>query len=312
MEIHVYQAADQAPWDAFVAESWNGTFLFYRNYMDYHADRFHDHSLMIFNKDGHIDALLPANLTSNQLVSHGGLTYGGFIVNNGMTTIMMLEIFEAVCKYARSKDIVSWIYKPVPHIYHTTPAENDLYALYRQGAHVYRRDVLTVIDYRQAVPYQERRRRSIRKANLVGVECQESKDYEQFWQILTSNLQQRYNRQPVHSIEEIKLLASHFPNEIKLYGAYQGNTMLAGTVVYLSRNVGHIQYNAASEQGKKIGALDLILDALIERYRSNKRYFDFGISTENNGQYLNTGLVEYKEGFGGRTIVHDLYEINLI
>ena len=311
MEIRVYEFTDQARWDAFVAESKNATFLFYRNYMEYHADRFLDHSLIVLDGNGRIEALLPANRETNQLISHGGLTYGGFILDQTMTASKMLEIFDAVCNYIRSKDMNHWIYKPVPHIYHTIPAEDDLYALYRQGARVYRRDVLTIVDCRELLAYQGRRRRSIRKAQKAGIECRETVDYDQFWQILVGNLQKRYNLNPVHSVEEIKLLAGRFPNEIRLYGAYQGDLMLAGAVAYLSRNVCHIQYNAASEDGKQFGALDVIMDDLVERYKSSKRYFDFGVSTEDNGQYLNPGLVDYKEGFGGRTVVHDLYELDL-
>lgn len=310
MIVDLYHPNQKEIWDKFILLSKNGTFLFFRNYMDYHADRFHDHSLIVCDDGGHIIALLPANRSADQLVSHGGLTYGGFIVDHSLTAPKMLAIFESVQDYARGQGLNQWLYKPVPHIYHELPAEEDLYALYRLGARIYRRDILTVVDYRHSLPYQERRRRSLRKAQQAGIECRVTGDYKQFWHILASNLQSRYNILPVHSVEEIELLAGRFPDEIKLYGAYQGGVMLAGAVTYLSPRVCHIQYNAASEDGKRLGALDVILDDLLELYRSNKRYFDFGVSTENNGQYLNLGLVEYKEGFGGRTIVHDLYEIN--
>ncbi len=311
MEIRSYQPADRDIWDTFVANSKNGTFLFFRNYMDYHVDRFQDHSLMVFDKNSQLKAVLPANSSGDQFASHAGLTYGGFVVDQSMTMPLMLEMFQVVHDFIGALNFRRWIYKPVPHIYHTIPAEEDLYALYRLGAHVYRRDVLTVMDYRQPVVYQERRRRSIHKAQRTGIECLETDNYEQFWTILASNLERHHNVRPVHSVDEIKLLASHFPNEIKLYGAYQGTEMLAGAVVYLSRNVCHVQYNAAAEAGRQVGALDVVLDHLLCFYRPNKRYFDFGVSTENNGQYLNAGLIEYKEGFGGRTVVHDLYAIDL-
>ena len=44
---------------------------------------------------------------------------------------------------------------------------------------------------------------------------------------------------------------------------------------------------------------------------ADRRYFSFGISTEQAGQYLNEGLIAQKEGFGARTVVHDFYEWNL-
>ena len=39
---------------------------------------------------------------------------------------------------------------------------------------------------------------------------------------------------------------------------------------------------------------------LIEDVFSAKRWFDFGISTEDDGRILNQGLIEQKEGFGAR------------
>jgi len=38
-------------WDNFVSEAKNSSFLFYRNFMEYHQDRFEDHSLLLFKKE---------------------------------------------------------------------------------------------------------------------------------------------------------------------------------------------------------------------------------------------------------------------
>jgi hypothetical protein len=145
-----------------------------------------------------------------------------------------------------------------------------------------------------------------------GLNVRETEDYKHFWDVLTANLAARYGIKPVHTLEEIELLASRFPGEIKLYGSYSGDILLAGAVVYLSENVCHVQYNAASKRGKEMGAQDLIMDFLIKNYSKSKQFLDFGISTEKDGQVLNTGLVEYKESFGARAEVQDFYEINLM
>ncbi len=150
-----------------------------------------------------------------------------------------------------------------------------------------------------------------RKANTNKLIIKETADYHQFWDILSNNLQKQYDLKPVHTLDEIMLLAKRFPENIRLFCSYLDNIMLAGAVVYLSKNVCHIQYNAASEIGKKYCAQDLILNYLIEHRFSTVKYIDFGVSTEDEGKYLNTGLAEYKEGFGARTIVHDLYKIDL-
>ena len=44
---------------------------------------------------------------------------------------------------------------------------------------------------------------------------------------------------------------------------------------------------------------------------AGKEYFDFGISVEDGGRYLNSGLIAYKERLGGRAIVYDTYTIDL-
>ena len=63
-EIIRYTPDRKDEWDRFVAKSKNGTFLFFRDYMDYHADRFRDHSLM-FYLDDNLYALMPANAYSS-------------------------------------------------------------------------------------------------------------------------------------------------------------------------------------------------------------------------------------------------------
>jgi hypothetical protein len=312
VKICVYSASDQDKWDDFIAKSKNGTFLFFRDYMDYHSDRFRDHSLIISNEKGRIISLLPANTREDTLASHEGLTYGGFITDDRMTVPVMMDVFNNVTQYLTIRGFTRFIYKTIPHIYHSFPAEEDLYGLFCKNARLYRRDVLTVIDYRSnRLKFQQRRLRSIKKALRNHLQVRETDDYEQFWDILATNLYTKYRLKPVHSVAEIKLLAKRFPNEIRLVAAYRGDVMQAGAVVYLSRNVCHVQYNAASEDGKNAGALDLVIDHLVEFFSASKKYFDFGVSTEDNGRYLNVGLVEYKEGFGARTIMHDFYEIDL-
>ena len=313
LNISVIKPSEKDEWNAFVSNSKQGTFLFDRRYMDYHVDRFDDFSLIVRDQNEQIIALLPANIDGDQLVSHGGLTYGGFITDVKMTVSRMKTVFDSVIEFLVDHGVSAIDYKSVPSIYHTAPAEEDLYCLYSRGAGIYRRDVLSVIDYSNQFSYQSRRQRAIKKAVRTGLNVTQTTDFHSFWAILKRNLLKRYGVDPVHNADEIELLAKKFPQQIKLYGAYDrsGVNILAGCVVYESRNVCHVQYNAASPEGKQMGAQDLIMDFLIRDNSQFKKYFDFGISTEKNGRYLNKGLVEYKEGFGAKTIVHDFYHLNL-
>ena len=88
-----YEARDKEAWDRFVRASKNHLFMFERDYMDYHRDRFFDHSLMFYREDELI-AVLPACEKDCVLFSHAGLTYGGFITNEKMKQHIMNECFE--------------------------------------------------------------------------------------------------------------------------------------------------------------------------------------------------------------------------
>jgi hypothetical protein len=59
----------------------------------------------------------------------------------------------------------------------------------------------------------------------------------------------------------------------------------------------------------ELGSLDFLYHHLITSVFKEKRFFDFGISNEEQGEKLNEGLVFWKESFGASTIVHDFYEV---
>lgn len=296
-------------WDDFVRTSKNGTFLFYRDYMEYHGDRFADNSLIVFDDREQIVALLPANKSGTVLTSHGGLTYGGFITDARMKTHLMLDAFDCVLVRLKELGFTKFVYKCVPHIYHRLPAEEDGYALFRHDAVIVRRDVSCAVRQALKIPYQERRRRAIKKASTHGLVCRASDDYAAYWRVLEENLQTSHGAKPVHSLAEIEKLRRLFPDNIKLFAAFAGDEMIAGTVIYESAEVAHAQYIASSEYGKSLGGLDLLFHHLLGEVFADKTYFDFGISTERSGKYLNKGLIEFKEGFGGKAVTYDFYEI---
>lgn len=311
IRIDAYEERWKTWWDRFVASSKNATFLFFRDYMDYHRDRFTDNSLLIWDDHGRLLALLPANREGDTLVSHGGLTYGGFLTDGRMTTPLMLDLAARVLERLLKDGVKNVIYKTIPHIYHRLPAEEDRYALFRLGAQLYRTDVTTVVIPQATANPQKRRTRGARKAHNAGVTCRQSDDFETFWAILEYNLHTVHNVRPVHTLQEMRRLQARFPDNIKLFGAFIEGEMLAGVLIYETHKVAHAQYIATSERGRAVGALDaLFFWLLLEQYRE-KAYFDFGISTEQDGRLLNTGLIEFKEGFGGRAVVHDFFRLAL-
>lgn len=313
VKVNIYSDRDKAIWDEFVQSSKNGTFLFYRDFLDYHSDRFSDFSLL-FYEDDKLLALLPANQDGGVLYSHHGLTYGGLIMNEETKTSQVVEIFDCLSEFLKDRGFVEMIYKPVPHIYHQIPAEEDLYALYLHKAELVGRGISSAILLSEdAIAYSSSRVSGLKKADRAGLYVEESLDFPAFWDILSENLRKRFALDPVHKLHEIRMLRNRFPENIKLYGVFTPDQfMIGGELVFISDNVVHAQYTAATEEGKKNGAVDLAIDYIINDARERgKRYFDYGISTENNGLYLNEGLVSQKEGFGARGVVYDIYSIKL-
>lgn len=311
LNVAQYSAADEAEWNRFVADSRNGTFLLDRRFMDYHADRFEDHSLLLHDERGELVAVMPANRSGDVVHSHAGLTYGGLLVGPRSGSAQMLEMMSAVVAHLRAQDIARLIYKTIPWIYHRQPAEEDRYALFRLDARLVRRDVLSVVPALPRLKFQERRMRGAKAARKAGVEVSEDTDFTAFWAVLTDNLMQRYGVGPVHSLAEIELLHGRFPDAIRLFTARQHGEVVAGVVMFETPTVAHVQYISANDAGKELHALDLLFRTLLEERYRDKAFFDFGISNEDAGRVLNEGLVAQKEGFGARTVTHDYYELSI-
>lgn len=311
MYLEVYSEDKKSIWNEFVRKSKNATFLIMREYMDYHKDRFTDMSLMFYDNKKNLIGILPTNIEGNELMSHGGLTYGGFILDKKMKTTTMLEMFNLLINFCKGKNIKTILYKPIPYIYHEIPSQEDLYALFINNAKLYIRNISSSIKLNTKNDYETRRKRQINKALKNNIIVLETNDYDKYWVILEQNLMEKHESRPVHTVNEIKSLANIFPNNIKLFCSYKDNTLLGGVVVYENKENVHVQYISASEEGKAIGALDIIFDKLINEIYKDKEYFDFGISNENKGRYLNEGLINQKEGFGASAVAYDQYILYL-
>lgn len=298
-------------WNQFVSASKNGTFLFDRRFMDYHSDRFSDHSLMCY-REGRLYALLPANEKGDTLVSHGGLTYGGLVTDSRCSAKGVLDTFTAINDYLRRQVIRRVVYKAIPWIYHQLPAEEDLYALTAVcHARLTIRDISSAIVGTCRLKFTESRRSGLRKALKAGLRICESDDVDAFWHILNDNLTQKYAVRPVHTADELRLLQSRFPDNIKLWLVLDGDTSIGGTLLFLTPQVLHTQYISATPYGKQHGALDLLFDHLINNVYADYPYIDFGKSTVSDSADLNEQLIFQKEGFGARAVCYDTYEYEL-
>jgi len=309
IELSRYTKDKKLKWDNFISNSKNGVFLFYRDYLEYHEDRFIDHSLVICKRDK-IVAIFPANEDRQEIVSHGGLTFGSLIMSKNLRAVEVIQIFKLIIAYYSNLGFSRIIYKPIPSIFQKYPSDEDLYALFLNDAKLFRRDISSVLKIDNRLRFSETKRQSVAKCKKEGIEVIENNCFIEYWGLLSEVLL-KYNAKPVHSLEEIVRLKKIFPDKIKLYEARKEGELLAGIVIYDYENVAHTQYMANSQKGRKIGALDFINDELITNQFQEKEYFSFGASTESQGKKLKTGLIQQKEMMGGRGITLDFYSISL-
>ena len=312
-DIVRYTPEHAVAWNQFVAQSKNGTFLFDRRYMDYHADRFADHSLLVMEK-GRLYALLPGNDDGRGTWwSHQGLTYGGLVMGNECRAATVRTVLMELNDYLSAAGFRHVVYKHVPWIYARQPSEEDLFALTNVCRATLRtRDVASVVDLHSRLPMSTLRRRGIKKAEKGGLHVEETTDFAPYWQLLEANLQQRFHARPVHTLDEISLLHSRFPDAIRLVVVKKGGELLGGTVLYVSGWTVKTQYISANEEGKHTGAIDCLFDQLLRQSgAAGFRYFDFGTSNLTTNDDLNEPLIFQKEGFGGRAVCYDSYEWTL-
>jgi hypothetical protein len=310
LAVERYSPERKAAWDCLVRSGKNATFLFERDYADYHSDRFKDHSLMVW-RASELLAVLPASVRNpGTLVSHEGLTYGGFVFKRDVSLHGAIDVMHAALGALHAVGVSSLIYKRIPRIYNTLPDDEVDYGLFLLGAQLFRRDIGLVIAQQDRLPFRRGKKGQINKGKRAGIRVAEDTAFAPYWyEVLTPRLMSRYGVKPVHSLAEIELLASRFPKNIRQFSAYIDNQIAAGITIYETPTVAHVQYSAIRPEGELHAALDVLLEWLIQDVYNGKRYFDFGICNEDEGRKLNHGLLQSKEGFGARGCAHDFYAI---
>ncbi|MEO5777432.1 MAG: GNAT family N-acetyltransferase [Flavobacterium sp.] len=307
--IRRYSSEDFAVWNAFISTAKNATFLFHRDFMEYHSDRFQDFSLLVFDEDKLI-SILPANRVEDTLFSHQGLTYGGFVFDNKIKLGEAISATKAVLEFLHENEIATFQLKLIPSIYNTFFSEEIEYAMFLANAKLTRRDALSVIDLTKPFDIAKTRKESIRRGEKNNLVIKEELKFELFWnEILISNLDKRHKAKPVHTVEEIKKLQQKFPMNIRHFNVYSETKIVAGTTVFINDKVAHPQYISGNDQRSELGSLDFLYNHLIAEVFKDKNFFDFGISHEENGTKINEGLLFWKESFGAKTTVQNYYEV---
>ena len=310
VSIETYESKYKSQWDSFIDMSKNATFLHKRDFIDYHSSRFQDSSFLIF-KDLELVGLFPANLEDNNLYSHKGLTYGGLVVKENIKLNDFIDIFKSLLEFCYNSSYKKLFIKEIPSIYNTNFSHELDYLSFITNSNVYRKDIISVIELNKKIKVSKDRVQGYKRGVKNNLKIVETDNFKEFWnKILKPTLSRKHSVLPVHSIDEIEQLKSNFGKNIRQFNVYHMNNIVAGTTIFQTKNVIHVQYIGSNKDKNILGSLDFLFYNLINDTFSDYKFFDFGTSNENNGRKINSGLLYWKEGLGARTLTQNFYEIN--
>lgn len=320
MTIKQFKYSFDEQWDLMVLDANNGTLFHTRRFLSYHPPgRFTDHSL-IFNKNNQPYILFPAaekEIDGKRfLVSHPGTSYGSFIVPEDISFADSYDIVESLIEYAKAQKFDGIRLTPPPTIYNRRLSNYIDFSLLQHGFRYLRREISSILFLEDTIEqnldkFKPSHKRAVRKAIKEGVVVRESEKFDEFYQILENNLKIRHNVTPTHTLDELLKLKELFPNDVKLFGAFLGDKMVAGVVNFIcTKDVVLAFYISHDEKYQETRALNLLFYSIFDwAITNNFKVFDFGIFTVN--EEPNFGLARFKENFGASGMFRDTFEIIL-
>lgn len=296
-------------WDEFVSTGIFGTIYHTRRFINYHPkNRFIDTSILIYYKNKLI-SILPAckKNSDSPSFSYMGATYGGPVFHKDYVKIKYITVIvDKIFEFYQNKIE----FRLANNIYF----ENSVFSLY----YLLSRKLTMIPELAWYVKTEDvfikniknkRNRKYLTKMiedkNLSCFPTNVLDDYVKFYGILKNNLKTRYKTNPTHTLDEFLLVKDLLNKRQALYIVKNENNLILGGVYvikvtkqcwytfYISKNLDYDKPNSS--------ILYIMNNITIDAKKSNVLYLDFGISTENRGQIINTGLSDYKENSFGAT-----------
>ncbi len=305
-------------WNSFVLSSNNGTLFALQDFFDYHPrERFRHRHLLFYNR-GRLVALFPCAAVErdgeNVLISHPGASFGGFVLRKRTGTAEAIELVGRLIDFCRSEGFSTVEITRPPWVYYEFPEDHIDFALFNAGAFHKKRELTAVLPIfpnpdENIALFRPTARTSMRKAQRSGVTIKESDDIGTFYKILEQNLSMRHGVRPTHTIEELTLLKKLLPDKVKLFAAFSGDMMIAGTVIFICNERTILAFYISQDyEHQHLRPLNLLFADVI-RWASaqNFRWLDFGTYTLNN--VPNLGLARFKESLGAKGIFRDTFAL---
>jgi len=307
-------------WDEFVVQSDNGTIFHTRKFLSYHPQKkFKDFSFVILKK-GILFSVFPATIIERNgermLASHSGASYGGFVHKSNLNLKESFSMVENLIDYAKKIKCNSIELTHTPIIYQSKYSNYLDFAMIKNGFDYKKREISSVVqldipDGYLLSTFRSTARTATKKSKKLGIEIRECDEFENYYEILKMNLGMRHNVQPTHTLRELKKLKKIFPKEIRLWGAFKNNKLIAGVCNFSANpKVVLAFYISHLEKYQNYRAVNLLFYEIMTQYQKEGfKFLDFGIFTVN--MEPNWGLARFKENFGARGIFRDTFVKNL-
>ncbi|WP_029268757.1 hypothetical protein [Flavobacterium sp. KJJ] len=310
--VKKYHKSDYKTWNEFIAQAKNATFLFYRDFMEYHQDRFEDFSLLIFEGEK-LKAVLPANKKENSVYSHQGLTYGGLVFSSKLKGEKVESILDSILVFFNENQIETFYYKPIPSFYFPEGNNEIDFFLFKRGAVLERKEMNLAINLQLPLQISKSKMKHFRRIENLDLDIIEEQHFSPFWnEILEPRLLEKFDAKPVHTKEEMAWLKQNFPQNIRQYSVCQNDEIIAGITIFETQNVIKSQYAATSKQGEEARAVDFLFINLIHKYkRKGKLFFDMGIVNSDNEKEYDLGLLTQKQELGCSVYNQDFYKLDI-
>ncbi|HSD06123.1 FemAB family protein [Flavobacterium sp.] len=310
--IKRYESKDYDKWNDFIGQAKNATFLFHRDFMDYHKDRFEDYSLIVLDGEKWV-AVLPANRVIDTVYSHQGLTYGGVVFLSKLKAEKVELILDDILFFLKENSVDFFCCKPIPNFYFLKGNQEIDFFLCKKGGLIERKEMNLAINLTIPLDISKSKLKHFRRIKSLHLEIVEEQNLHPFWEeVLEPRLAEKHNAKPVHTKEEITILKKKFPENIKQFSLYNKNKIIAGITIFETETVVKSQYGATTKEGEEVRSLDFLFINLIEKYKNEgKCFFDMGIVGDNNIKGYNSGLLKQKEELGCSVYNQDFYKISV-
>jgi hypothetical protein len=309
IELVPYREELRDTWERLVRSASNGHFFMERGFLDYHGNRFEDASFLV-RRRGHWLGVIPMHrVDRNAWHSHDGIPFAGLIANPRLNHSDEVSLFAALREQLRRQEVRALKWTPVPWSYRRQPGDGETLALENLGATKGRSKSACMLRLDQPAHRTKRLITQSRSALTRELQFVEQVPLEVGWELVADTLARRHDAPPLHRPEDWRYLAQRYPDQIHGCGIQSpGGELLVFQLLFLCRPVVRMQAVGYTPDAVRFHAVEKLCFELATRPWTRYQWLDFGTSNDPATGELVESLHEFKERFGGRTVLIPSYE----